>query len=111
MPKRKNGHFQPLNLSKLSIFFYNKHQFRQEVKTNQVRLQHLKLNLLFHFSSYLIPSTLVSRHVPFKQSAVREAAAAFWTAEGLLGLLVTVPDVLLQRAVALVAARAVRAGE
>lgn len=62
-------------------------------------------------SFYLIPSTLVSRQVPFQQCAVREAAAALRAAEGLLGLLVAVPDVLLQRAVALVAARAVRAGE
>lgn len=63
------------------------------------------------FSFYLIPSALVNRHVPVEQRAVREAAAAFRAAEGLLGLLVAVPDVLLQRAVALVATRAVRAGE
>lgn len=62
-------------------------------------------------STYLTPPTLVSRRVPFEQGAVREAAAALRAAEGLLGLLVAVPDVLLQRAVALVAARAVRAGE
>lgn len=60
---------------------------------------------------YLIPSALVDCHVPFQLSAVSEAVAALRAAEALLGLLVPVLDVLLQRAVALVAARAVRAGE
>lgn len=74
-------------------------------------LSPFSLHLASFIPFYLIASTLVSRHVPFKQSAVREAAAAFRAAEGLLGLLVAVPDVLLQWAVALVATRAVRAGE
>lgn len=51
------------------------------------------------------------RHVPFQLRAVSEAVAALGTAEALFGLLVAVLNVLLQRAVALVAARAVRAGE
>lgn len=116
--KEKNRHFQPLNTSEWSWFFLpsgnsNKRQL------NHLQLKRLKCNQLspfsFLFSSfcsfYLIPSTLVSRHVPFEQSAVKEAAAAFRAAKGILGLLMAVPDVLLQWAVALVAARAVWAGE
>lgn len=60
---------------------------------------------------YLIPSTLVNRHVPLQLSPVRKAVATLLAAEALLRLLVPVLDVLLQRAVALVAACAVRAGE
>lgn len=53
---------------------------------------------------YLIPSALVDRHVPFQLRAVSEAVATLRAAEAFFGLLVTVLDVLLQRAVALVAA-------
>lgn len=49
--------------------------------------------------------------MPFQLSAVSEAVAALWAAEALFSLLVPVLDVLLQRAVTLVATRAVRAGE
>lgn len=60
---------------------------------------------------YLIPPALVDRHVPFQLSAVGKAVAALRAAEALFGLLVPVLDVFLQRAVTLVATRAVRAGE
>lgn len=53
---------------------------------------------------YLIPSALVDRHVPFQLGAVSEAVATLRAAEAFLSLLVSVLDVLLQRAVALVAA-------
>lgn len=49
--------------------------------------------------------------MPVQLSAVREAVAALGAVEALLGLLVSVLDVLLQGAVALVATSAVRAGE
>lgn len=52
---------------------------------------------------YLIPSALVDRHMPFQLSAVSEAVAALRAAETFFSLLVSVLDVLLQRAVALVA--------
>lgn len=49
--------------------------------------------------------------MPFQLSAVSEAVAALWAAEALFSLFVPVLDVLLQRAVTLVATCAVRAGE
>lgn len=77
--------------SDLSCFFVS----LLEATTNISVFKHALYLPSFLISFYLIPSALVSRHVPFKQSAVREAAAAFRAAEGLLGLLVAVPDVLL----------------
>lgn len=49
--------------------------------------------------------------MPLQLSTVREAVAALWTVEALLGLLVPVLDVLLQGAVTLVASCAVWTGE
>lgn len=60
---------------------------------------------------HLIPSVPVDRHVPLQLSAVRKAVAALRAAEALVRLLVPVLDVLLQGAVALVAAGAVGTGE
>lgn len=110
--KKMTQRLQPFNKFALTCFFFCLPEDQTSVSAGgenpacfSEAVNEDKLSL------YLIPSTLVNRQVPFQQCAVREAAAALRAAEGLLGLLVAVPDVLLQRAVALVAARAVRAGE
>lgn len=66
---------------------------------------------LSEVSFYLISCTLVDRHVPLQLGAVGEAVVALGAAEAFLRLLVPVLDVLLQRAVALVAPCTVRTGE
>lgn len=103
--KKITQRLQPFNKFALTCFFFSVSAGGENPPCFSEAVNEAKLSL------YLIPSTLVNRQVPFQQCAVREAAAALRAAEGLLGLLVAVPDVLLQRAVALVAARAVRAGE
>lgn len=60
---------------------------------------------------YLVSPALVDRHVALQLGAVGKAVVAVGAAEALVRLLVAVLDVLLQRAVALVSAGAVRARE
>lgn len=57
---------------------------------------------------YLVSPVFVHRHVAFQLGAVGEAVVAVGAAEALVRLLMAVLDVLLQRAVALVPAGAVR---
>lgn len=59
---------------------------------------------------YLFPGGLVLAHVLLQLRAVGEGVAALGAAEVVLALLVPILDVVLQRGIALVATRAVRAG-
>lgn len=76
----------------------------------KVFYQYLVL-IMLSVSSYLIPSGLVGCHMSLQLRAVCKGVAALWAAEAFLSLLVPIFDVLLQRAVTLVAACAVGTGE
>lgn len=60
---------------------------------------------------YLVSPALVDRHVTLQLGSVGEAVVAVGAAEALVRLLVSVLDVLLQRAVAFVSTGAVRTRE
>lgn len=106
-------YFNPI---KRSLLTKKKNTYISTCNNNKIikSLEHQNrkfFSLLSRVCFYLISSALVDRHVPLQLSTVREAVAALWTVEALLGLLVPVLDVLLQGAVTLVASCAVWTGE